>query len=167
MTSTYRVVSDASEVSIHARSSVHPIDGRASAVTGTVDAELVDGGGVVLTGGRLEVPIDALRSGNPLEDAELKRRVDARRFPTIAGEMRSATALGSDGRFRVEGDLTFHGVTKSITGELRVTHEGDQLRVEGEHTFDIRDFGIKPPRILLLRVYPEVRVRIELVAEAV
>jgi polyisoprenoid-binding protein YceI len=154
-------------VSIHARSSVHPIDGRASAVTGTVEAELVDvgDGGIALTGGRLEVPIEALKSGNPLEDAELKRRVDARRFPTIAGEMRSASALGSDGRFRVEGDLTFHGVTKSITDELRVTREGDQLRIEGEHTFDIRDFGVKPPRILLLRVYPEVQVRIELVAE--
>jgi polyisoprenoid-binding protein YceI len=118
-----------------------------------------------LDGGRIEVPVATLRSGNPLEDAELQRRVDARRYPTIAGEVRTAAALEDDGRFRVEGDLTFHGVTKAVTGEVRVTVDGDSLRMEGEQTFDVRQFGIKPPRILMLRVEPDVRVRIELVLE--
>jgi polyisoprenoid-binding protein YceI len=116
--------------------------------------------------GRLEVPVRSLRSGNPLEDAELQRRVDARRFPTILGEVRSATSLeGQEGMFRVEGDLTFHGVTEAITGELRITPDGDRLRIDGEHVFDVRQFGIKPPRILMLRVEPEVRVTLSLVAE--
>jgi len=152
-------------VRVHASSSVHPIEGRATEVSGTLDADVADGRVVRLDGGRLEVPVRGLRSGNPLEDGELQRRVDARRFPTIVGEVRDATLGDDDGRFRVEGDLTFHGVTKRISGDVLVASDGDRLQIEGEQVFDIREFGVKPPRILLLRVHPEVRVRIRLVAE--
>jgi polyisoprenoid-binding protein YceI len=115
--------------------------------------------------GRIEVPVRSLKSGNAIEDAELQRRIDARRYPIIVGEVRTATTL-DEGRIRVEGDLTFHGVTRSVTGELHVARDGDNLRIEGEHVFDVREFGIKPPRILMLRVEPEVRVTIDLVATA-
>jgi polyisoprenoid-binding protein YceI len=91
--------------------------------------------------------------------------VDARRFPTIVGQVRSATAVDGDGRFRVEGDVTFHGVTQPVTGEVRVSVDGDAVVIEGEHVFDVRDYGITPPRILMLRVEPDVKVSIRLVAE--
>src|SRR5437764_443701 len=78
--------------------------------------------------GRIEVPVRQLRSGNPLEDAELQRRVDARRFPTIVGEVRQAAAADGGGRFQLEGDLSFHGVTQRVTGELRVSVDGDRIR---------------------------------------
>ena len=167
---TYRVISGDSVVGIHARSSLHAIDGHAGDVSGTVDLEVVDGIVRRLLAGHLEVPVSSLRSGNVLEDAELQRRVDARRFPTIVGEVQSAEVLellDDGGRFRVDGDLTFHGVTRPVTGELRITREGgagerDRVRVEGEQVFDVREFGVNPPRILLLRVEPEVRVDISL-----
>ena len=145
---------------------MHAIHGRADELSGTIEAEVVDGRVDAALTGRLEVPVKQLRSGNPLNDAELQRRVDARRYPTIVGEVRTATPLDDAGRLRIEGDLTFHGVTQPVTGEVRVTADGDRLIVEGEQVFDIRDFGIKPPRILMLRVEPEVTVRIRVVAES-
>ena len=39
------------------------------------------------------------------------------------------------------------------------------LRLTGESIFDIRDFGMDPPRILMLKVEPEVGVRVEILAE--
>jgi polyisoprenoid-binding protein YceI len=152
---------------VNARSSVHAIHGRATELSGTVEVDVVDGRAGSAFAGRLEVPVKRLRSGNPLNDAELQRRVDVRRYPTIVGEVRSAAPLGDDGRFRVEGDVTFHGVTRAVTGELHVAVDGDRLIIEGEHVFDIREYGVKPPRILMLRVEPEVTVRIRLVAEPV
>jgi hypothetical protein len=39
------------------------------------------------------------------------------------------------------------------------------IRLEGESTFDVRAFGMEPPRILMLRVEPDVKVRVEILAE--
>jgi len=39
------------------------------------------------------------------------------------------------------------------------------IRLVGESTFDVRDFGMEPPRILMLRVEPDVYVRVEIIAE--
>jgi len=161
---TYTIVPGASEVLVAAKSTVHAIDGAAVEVAGSIDVD-IGGNAPRLQGGRIEVPIRSLRSGNPLYDAELQRRVDARRFPTIVGEVRTAAPLGDDGRFRIEGEVTFHGVTQAVDGELLVHSDGDRVTLEGERVFDVRDFGIKPPRILMLKVEPTVRVRIRLVAE--
>ena len=38
------------------------------------------------------------------------------------------------------------------------------IRLEGQSRFDIRDFGMEPPRILMLRVEPDVVVRVDIVA---
>ena len=39
-----------------------------------------------------------------------------------------------------------------------------RLRLEGERVFDIREFGMQPPKILMLRVFPEVSVRVSIEA---
>ncbi|HEY2429754.1 MAG TPA: hypothetical protein VGI06_12540 [Acidimicrobiales bacterium] len=38
------------------------------------------------------------------------------------------------------------------------------VRLSGERTFDVREFGMEPPRILTLRVHPDVVVKVEIVA---
>jgi len=162
----YRILGGESEVLVSATSSVHPINGRASAVSGSIDIDVVDGRVRDVFKGRIEVPIDGLKSGNGLYDAELQRRVDSRRHPVIVGEVRPASVVSDDGLFDVEGDVTFHGVTQPVTGTLTLQAASDgRVVLEGEHVFDVRDFDVKPPRILMLRVHPNVTVRIRLVAE--
>ena len=39
------------------------------------------------------------------------------------------------------------------------------VRLTGQSTFDIRDYGMDPPRILMLRVEPDVVVRVEIIAK--
>ena len=74
-------------------------------------------------------------------------------------------AAGDDGRYRVSGDLAFRGVVRHCEDEMTVeVVDDDTIRLDGESTFDIRDFGMEPPRILMLRVHPEVVVRVEIVA---
>ena len=64
------------------------------------------------------------------------------------------------------GDLTFRGVTRICEDDVVITAVDDRtIGLAGESTFDIRDFGMEPPRILMLRVHPDVKVRIELIAE--
>jgi polyisoprenoid-binding protein YceI len=163
----YEIDPDRSRVWINASSSVHPIHSKTDGLEGYVELETGPGGGIDLATaptGKLSLPVARLSSGNPLEDRELRKRIDARRFPTIDGVL-TGMAAGDDGRYRVSGDLAFRGVVRHCEDEMTVeVVDDDTIRLDGESTFDIRDFGMEPPRILMLRVHPEVVVRVEIVA---
>jgi polyisoprenoid-binding protein YceI len=164
----YRIVPGRSRVWIHARSSLHPIHSETDGLEGWVELSVRRDGRVDLDApsrGHLELQVDQLRSGNALEEAEMRRRVNTRRYPTIEGDLATMRAAG-DGRYLVEGDLTFRGVTRRYRDEMTVeVADGDTLNLAGESTFDVRDHGMEPPRLLLLRVEPEVKVRVAIVAE--
>ena len=164
----FRIVPERSRVWIEASSSVHPIRGESEGLSGTINAAF-DANGLDLSSTpqiSVELPVERLKSGNRLEDAEMMRRIDARRYPTIRGIVRDMKSQGVDGRYAVTGDLTFHGVTQTVEGEVSVSRPDDNgtLVIEGEHTFDIRDFKVDPPKILMLKVHPEVKVRIRVEA---
>lgn len=166
----FNVVPSDSRVWIKARSSLHPIDSESSGIEGFVEAELGPDGNLDLSvppKARIKMAVELLSSGNMFYDREMKRRVDARRFPTIDGELTAASRSGSDGRYIMTGEVTFRGVTNSYRDEMTLDHNGDgTICLEGEHTFDLRDFEFDPPRILMLRVYPEVTVKVRVVARA-
>lgn len=162
----YRIVPERSRVWIEARSSLHPIHSSTDGLAGYVDVD--DRDEVVLAtppAGKLSLPVDRLSSGNPLEDRELRKRIDAARFPTIDGVLTRVERVEATNRYRATGDLVFRGVSRECRDDLTLEVVDDAtVRLEGRSTFDVRDFGMKPPRILMLRVEPEVVVRVEIVA---
>ena len=114
----------------------------------------------------LSLRVERLKSGNWLEDREMQRRIDARRFPTIDGRVTQLQRSDGDGGYHVRGDLTFRGVTRATDGDITITPIDERtIGIKGEAVFDVRDFGMEPPRILMLRVHPDVRVSIDVVAE--
>ena len=116
--------------------------------------------------GRVEIEAELLKSGNALYDREFERRLEIRKYPRIRGEVRSMRALDSGARYRVQGELSLRGVTRAVEGDVTVRMAGDDtIEIEGEQVFDIRDFGLEPPKILMLRVYPEIKVHIHVVAQ--
>jgi polyisoprenoid-binding protein YceI len=167
-TERYEIDPSRSSVTIDASSSVHPIHSQTKGLEGWLELELLDDGRVNLAAppaARLSLPVEQLKSGNPLEDRELRRRIDARRYRTIDGELTGMTQGGRAGVYRVRGDITFRGVTRSYEDEMTFTRrDAGTIAVTGHSTFDIRQFGMEPPKVLMLRVHPEVRVAIEVVA---
>lgn len=165
----YRIVPERSQLAILARSSMHPIALRADRLDGWLDLALEDDGRVDLTASRsahVELPVNALRSGNAFEDAELLRLVGAARYPMIGADLTEMKESGGDGRYLVRGALTFREVSRTYQDMVTVVQVDQRtLRLEGESSFDVRDFGLEPPRILLLKVEPEVRVTLSIVAE--
>ncbi|MGH9115206.1 MAG: hypothetical protein ACRDWW_05185, partial [Acidimicrobiales bacterium] len=84
----YRIVPERSRVWIDARSSVHPIHSSTDGLDGHVELELDEHGRVdasVKAAARVSLPVARLSSGNALEDRELRKRIDAKRFPVIDG----------------------------------------------------------------------------------
>jgi len=164
----FRIVPERSKVWLEANSSVHPIHGEASGLSGSIDVQFDGAAGLDLSSSpeiKVELPVEQLKSGNRLEDAEMMRRVDARRYPTIRGVVKDMKSQGVDGRYAVTGELSFHGVTQTVEGEVTISRPDDgTLVIEGERQFDIRDFNVSPPKILMLKVHPEVKVRIRVEA---
>jgi polyisoprenoid-binding protein YceI len=161
----YTLDSVRSCVWISGRSSLHPINTETRGITGWFEAAARADGSLDLSqavAGELELAVERLTSGNQLYDRELRRRIDARRFPTIAGRLTSIVPDGSHPNYEVTGEVSFHGKTRTFGHgmQIEVTEEG--VALTGEDVFDIREFGMKPPSMLMVRVYPEIAVRVEL-----
>jgi len=164
----YRIAPERSHVWVDARSSLHPIEVTTTGLEGFVELELEPGGAVDVTAGpsgQLSLAVSRLSSGNRMEDRELYRRVDVRRYPTIDGVLQRMDWSAQGERYRVSGDVTFRGVTRRCEDEMTVRAvDAETVQLSGKSRFDIRDFGMEPPRALMLKVEPEVDVRVEIVA---
>lgn len=165
----FRFVPERSKIRIDGSSSLHPIQTTADGVEGYVDLEFGPGGEVTSVSspvGTLSFPLTKLSSGNALEDRELYRRADIRKFPTIQGVLDEVGPPSEDGTFPVSGQVTFKGVTRRYEHLLGIKGVGDStVELSGGSRFDIRDFGMQPPKVMMLKVNPEVDVSIEIVAE--
>jgi polyisoprenoid-binding protein YceI len=114
----------------------------------------------------LTIDVASLTSGNKVYDAELHRRIDSRRFPSATVELLECVAGAPATRYRLHGELTFHGVTRVAEGTVRVESiSSDRIVITGEQVFDIRDFEVPSPTMLMLRIFPDVRVRLHAEAQ--
>lgn len=167
----YRVLDAESKIEINGKSSLHPIHGQLK--RGHLSGALtVDGDGSTLElgsspDGYLELPITALSFGSALYDRELPKRVEASRYPTVTLRLDGAKPEGPDA-WRLSLSLTVHGVVQSFQETVRVTRTDDgKLTVRGSHHFDVRDFGIEPPKALGMKVHPDFEVTVQAVGELV
>jgi polyisoprenoid-binding protein YceI len=165
----FTVDAGASAIAIRARSNVGPITFLTNAMEGWIDAEVVDD---VVVGGptaRLVIRVDTFQSGNSLYDAELLRRIDARRYPEAVLRLEDAVWVKDTARYKLTATLTVHDISRNVDGSVHVGFaDGDQHRmtVTGEQVIDIRDFSLSTPAMLMLKIYPEVRVLLHLEADA-
>jgi polyisoprenoid-binding protein YceI len=164
----YTIVPERSQVWIDARSNVHPIHSATSGLEGYVELDLQPEGIVDLSSGprgRLSLAVDRLKSGNRMEDRELQKRIDSHKFPRIEGVLGQMVQDGSDGSYRVSGEVKFRGVSRPHEDAMTIRQLDDRtISLTGSSRFDIREFGMQPPRVLMLKVEPEVDVKVEIVA---
>jgi polyisoprenoid-binding protein YceI len=163
----YRIVPERSHVYIDAKSSLHPIHSTTDGLEGLVEFEFGSDGEVDLSNkpvGKLSLAVTKLSSGNRMEDRELHKRIDSRRFPTIEGVLDQMEPAGKEA-YQVTGEITFRGVTKTHQDQMTI-HVADEqtIELEGKSRFDIREFGMEPPKMLMLKVDPEVDVRVDIIA---
>ena len=166
--SSFALDPERSAVLIDVRSTAGPLSFGTLGVTGTIHAAFADG--VLRTdippSGHLTIDVSGLNSGNRLYDAELLRRIDARGYPAAFVELGECALSGPGPRYRLAGELTFHGVTRPAEGTVTVDALSDRrLVITGEQVFDIRDFAIPSPTMLMLRIFPDVRVHLHAEAE--
>ena len=120
--------------------------GRTQDVTGTV---VIDDSSV--SAASFEVQLATLQSDEERRDNRVRSALQTDQFPTATFELTEPIDLADPGAetasVEAVGDLTIHGVTKSVTIPIEAARNGDQLELVGAVTFPMVDFGITPPSI--------------------
>ena len=160
----YRIVPDASTVTIIGETSLYPIVVNVTP-NGWLEAAVVDGEFAAGTEIRAEVEIAVIefRSGNPLVDRETRRRLRANQDPTISGSVREVVKIDGP-EATVKGTVTFLGRNVEQEGVVRLSDPGDgSLSLTGRGQMDVQWWGLEPPTLLVLKMDPVVTVSIDLV----
>ncbi len=126
---------------------VSTVRGEFSKVSGTVLMDETD-----LTKSSVEASIEtaSIQTREPRRDQHLKSAdfFDVEKYPSITFKSKSI-AKGSDGRYKITGDLTIHGVTKEVILDVdalspAVKDPGGNLRTGTSATTKVnrKDFGL-------------------------
>ena len=127
--------------------------GRTSDVTGSITVE-ANGDGARLAGGTLTVDTTTIVSNEDRRDNRLRSEgLQTDQFPTATFavtqpvDVPNAALAGTAADLTLAGDLTLHGVTKSVEIPAQAQLVGDTMQVAGSLTFPLSDFEISPPNV--------------------
>ena len=167
--SRYRAVPEESRFWAEMESNVHPVEVEATGIYGFIEAHF-NGEGTLDPScpnrAHLAFWVENLNSGNELRDIEMLRRMDGRGHPSIEWTIKGVSVNGKGG-CRGRGEVTVRGRTRPFEQDFQISVGPARLVVEGRHVFDVRDFGIVPPRFFWLWIEPEVKVGVRIVAKQV
>jgi len=165
----YRAIPDESRFEAELQSNLHPIHARASGIYGFIEATVSPEGHIDTASphrAQLALWVEDIDSGHELRDVEMLRRLGAKAHPTIEWAVTRVWPRG-DGRYRSRSLVMARGRSRSIDSDFIISVNGQRMVVEGEHVFDMRDFGIVPPRFFWLWMEPQMTVRVRVVARQV
>lgn len=164
----YRISPEQSTITLVGETSLHPITVNVTPA-GWLEAVVADGGfqpGANIAG-LVRIAVIEFRSGNPLVDRETRRRLNAKRYPTISGVVTEVVDV-SGPTATVKGDVTFLGQDVELEGDISIVdHSDHSLSLAGSGQMDVQWWGLEPPTLLVLKMEPIVTVSIDLVLEPV
>jgi polyisoprenoid-binding protein YceI len=62
----------------------------------------------------------------------------------------------------VPGQLTIHGVTRSVQVTVNLQVSGSKAQAAGSTSFSMTDFGVSPPQVPITAVQPQVTLEFQL-----
>jgi polyisoprenoid-binding protein YceI len=127
--------------------------GRTSAVTGSIILD-TSGTTTTLTAGELTVDTTSIASDKPQRDNRLRSDgLQTDTYPTAtfkltkAVEVPAAALSGTASDITLTGDLTLHGVTKSVDIPAKAQLVNGTISVAGSISFPLSDYSIVAPNI--------------------
>jgi polyisoprenoid-binding protein YceI len=123
--------------------------GRTTAVTGSLTVS-----GLRITAVSVKADMTQLRSDKPMRDQRMQTMgLETDRFPTATFTLTSPISFskrppaGTIVHVAAHGNLTLHGVTRSVSIPLQARWSDDQIQVVGSLPILFADYGITPPSI--------------------
>ena len=126
--------------------------GRTADVSGSLTIE-----GTTISKVEITADLTTLQSSSDNRDRQLGRQaLETATFPTATFVLTTPIELGSEPvqgqviETTATGDLTLHGVTKSVQVPLQARLEGNSIVVAGSLRIAFADFGIAKPQAMLV-----------------
>lgn len=147
---------------------LHDWTGTSRSVSGTLvlDPETPDSSRAVL-----RVPVASFDSGNNRRDRKMREVTEAERYPTVEfratdfqPELWGRASEGHAGRWRVTGDLTFHGRTHPVEVTADVAINEDRVRIRAQFPISLTRFEVERPSILWASIGDKIRIDARIVA---
>jgi polyisoprenoid-binding protein YceI len=121
--------------------------GRTEAVTGSITVT-----GTTIPASEFSVDMTAVTSDESRRDTQFHGRImETARYPTASFTLTEPIELGSipdedvEETFEATGDLTLHGVTRSVTFETTGRWTGSTIQIVGSIPVTFADYGIGNP----------------------
>jgi polyisoprenoid-binding protein YceI len=163
----FSVVSHRSRVQVEVQSTLQRLVLESDQLAGEFEATVQDGGvDPQSVTAKMTLPTPSLGSGNWLVDRDVRNMLEARKYSEISGQVIEVKSADGSGNYWVRGMLRLHGVAREVQGKARLVEVGDRHAVfEAEMKLDFTLFNLAPPKLIMLRVEPEVLVRGRMYAE--
>ena len=146
-------------------------------VTESIDGYvLLDGSGVrqatALAGTEMyfEVDLASLDTGIGLRNRHMRENyleVEEHPFATFSGNVDSIRGAEDGFVVSARGDFTVHGVSRPLSLSCRATPVAERFRVQCSFPVRLEDHDIEIPRIMFMKLAPEVRLELEFTLEPV
>lgn len=105
--------------------------------------------------------LDAFNSGNANRDSHALEVMEALKFPKVTFVSKQIKVTAE--KLTVEGNLTFHGITKPLT--IIATREDfvNKLVIEGKFDVSLTDFNIERPSLLGLKTNDKMNLKFQVI----
>ncbi|HEY8817884.1 MAG TPA: YceI family protein [Candidatus Limnocylindrales bacterium] len=127
--------------------------GRTSAVSGSITLE-TSGSTTTLTAGQITVDTTSIASDKSQRDGRLRTEgLQTDTYPTATFKLTKAVAVpaaalaGTASDITLTGDLTLHGVTKSVDIPAKAQLVNGTIQVAGSISFPLSDYSIVAPNL--------------------
>jgi polyisoprenoid-binding protein YceI len=88
-------------------------------------------------------------SQNSSRDSHALEVLEALKYPKVTFVSTSISSAGKD-KFTITGNLTFHGITKSISFEAKQTKTSSKIVAEGTFSVLMTDYKIERPSLMFI-----------------
>ncbi|MBA2720476.1 MAG: YceI family protein, partial [Chloroflexi bacterium] len=127
--------------------------GRTDEITGSVTIA-ASGSGLSVTAADFSVDMTTITSDRAMRDNRLRRDgIETAAFPTSTFTLTQPVTVPADATtgtqvdVTLHGDLTLHGVTKTVDIPAKAQLSGDLIQIAGSLTFPLSDYAINAPNI--------------------
>jgi polyisoprenoid-binding protein YceI len=113
------------------------------------------------------VPVKDMRSGKDGLDKNMQKALKAEENPNIIFhldkyEVKDSTTPTQGKMVSASGTLEIGGVKNAVILDGTLTEDGSGARIQGVEDLLMTDYGIKPPKILVIKTSNEVKVHYDL-----